>query len=501
MHKKSNEIWTNFSHFLGNRKSQDEFNHKFLIEMKKIKQICVLLVFSLLASVFYTCSSSGDDIAEPEVILPSNLVITIDVVGKDAAHPNGDGTGVINIEASATNAVKYGFKFENNAEQQNTNGKSQFTYTNLGTNTYNFTVYAYSSTNNSVNVVKSVTVFVESQVQAIIPSNLSITTNIVGADTNNLYGDGSGVVNFIATATDAVSYGFVIDNEIEQQSTDGTYQYTFNNVEGIENHEIKVFAYSSTDDSIDTNETVPVAFYNGALPFWADEFFESGAPNPENWNYNLGTGTNGWGNNEEQTYTNNAENVIVEEGLLKITAKKDNTVGYTSARIKSQSLKEFTYGTVKVRAKLPAAQGTWPAIWMLGANFGSVGWPACGEIDIMEQTGANKTEYFSTLHWSNSGNYASYGTDHPNYPGDNIPVPDATTSFRVYTMEWTETALTFYVDDELVNKFVMDNNSSLPFNSDFFFILNIAMGGTLGGTIDSGFTQDTMEIDYVRVYK
>ena len=323
----------------------------------------------------------------------------------------------------------------------------------------------------------------------VIPSNLSVDVSVVGADSSNLYGDGSGVVNFTATASNAVKYGFIIDNEAEQQSANGNYQYSFNNIEGVENHEITVIAYSSTNNSINTVETVSVSYYTGTPPTWADEFFVDGAPNPKNWNYNLGAG--GWGNNELQTYTNNSENVIVEEGVLKIIAKSDGSGGYTSARIKSENLFEFTYGTVEVRAKLPAAQGTWPAIWMLGANFDQVGWPTCGEIDIMEQKGQDKNKVLGTCHWSNNGNYAGYGLE--------TTVANTSSNFHIYKLNWTEGgAIRIYVDN--VEYFVMTTNNSMPFNADFFFILNVAMGGDLGGTVDSAFTEDTLEIDYIRVY-
>jgi len=319
---------------------------------------------------------------------------------------------------------------------------------------------------------------------------LSLDVSIVGANDSNSYGDGSGVVNFKATATNAVKYGFIIDNQSEQETTNGTYQYTFNNIEGVENHEIKVIAYFSANNSINISKTVAVAFYNGTPPIWADEFVEDGAPNPKNWNYNLGAG--GWGNNELQTYTNSSENVIVEDGVLKITARSDGSGGYTSARIKSENLFEFTYGTVEVRAKLPSAQGTWPAIWMLGANFEQVGWPNCGEIDIMEQTGWDKNKVLATCHWSNNGNYAGYGLE--------TSITNSSSIFHIYKLVWSEGgAIRIFVDNQ--EYYVMTTNSSMPFNADFFFILNIAMGGNLGGTINPNFTQSTMEIDYVRVYQ
>lgn len=221
---------------------------------------------------------------------------------------------------------------------------------------------------------------------------------------------------------------------------------------------------------------------------WSDEFDTNGAPDATKWTYDLGAG--GWGNQELQTYTDNAENVIVEDGILKITAKADGG-SYTSARLKSENLFEFTYGKIEVRAKLPAAQGTWPAIWMLGANFDTVGWPSCGEIDIMEQTGQDKSKTSGAFHYpGNSGGDA---------PTDDISNPTSTSEFHVYAAEWTEESIKISVDGEFFIS--LENNSDIPYNADMFMILNVAMGGTLGGTVDPAFTEDTMEIDYVRVYQ
>jgi len=224
---------------------------------------------------------------------------------------------------------------------------------------------------------------------------------------------------------------------------------------------------------------------------WQDEFDTDGVPNPANWTYDLGTGTNGWGNFEVQSYTSNAENVTVDGGFLKITAKADGAGGYTSARVKSQGLQKFSYGRIDVRAKLPSAQGTWPAIWMLGSNFPTVGWPRSGEIDIMEQTGADKANTLGTIHWFDGSNNASYG--------ENTPVSNTSSEFHVYSVDWSADKIYILVDN--VPFFEFNNNDTLPFNADFFMILNIAMGGTLGGDIDPAFTQDTMEIDYIRFYQ
>jgi beta-glucanase (GH16 family) len=229
---------------------------------------------------------------------------------------------------------------------------------------------------------------------------------------------------------------------------------------------------------------------------WEDDFNTDGTPDSTKWTYDLGTtdmfGNVGWGNQEEQSYTNNEENVIVEGGSLKITAKKEGN-DYTSARIKTQELYDFTYGRVEVRAKLPSAQGTWPAIWMLGSNHPTVGWPFSGEVDIMEQRGNDKTYVEGTCHWYNSAgsNNASYG--------ENTSIENPSTEFHLYTVEWTEGAIKIFLDD--VKYYELPNSADLPFNANFYLILNIAMGGTNGGDIDPAFTQDTMEIDYIKVFQ
>lgn len=226
---------------------------------------------------------------------------------------------------------------------------------------------------------------------------------------------------------------------------------------------------------------------------WSDEFETAGAPSTSNWTYDLGAG--GWGNGELQTYTNNAENVSVSDGVLKITAKADGSGGYTSARLKTQGLYEFTYGRVDVRAKLPTGGGTWPAIWMLGANFATASWPACGEIDIMEAIGNTPGFVQSALHTpSSSGN-----TDNMK----STTVADASDAFHIYSVNWSPNQISFMVDHEIYYTYVPDpkNSDTWPFDADQFLILNVAMGGSLGGTVDAAFTEGTMEIDYVKVYQ
>lgn len=221
---------------------------------------------------------------------------------------------------------------------------------------------------------------------------------------------------------------------------------------------------------------------------FSDEFNVDGAPDPTKWTYDLGAG--GWGNGEAQTYTSAADNVIVAGGNLKITAKKAGSE-YTSARLKTEGKYKFTYGKVEVRAKLPSGGGTWPAIWMLGSDYATNTWPGCGEIDIMEHKGNDPNVIHGTLHYpGNSGGNGNSSTK---------TIANASTEFHIYKTIWTAASVKFYIDDVLFH--TVTNTSALPFNKDFFMILNVAMGGTFGGTIDAGFTQSAMEIDYVRVYQ
>lgn len=224
---------------------------------------------------------------------------------------------------------------------------------------------------------------------------------------------------------------------------------------------------------------------------WSDEFNTDGAPNPANWSYDIGAG--GWGNGEAQYYTNNTNNVTVQGGNLKITARAENLNGsnYTSARLKSENKFEFTYGKVEVRAKLPTGGGTWPAIWMLGQNYSTNTWPSCGEIDIMEHKGNQQDKIYGTLHYP--GNSGGNGNS------NSTTISGASSGFHIYKAVWTAGSVKLYVDDVLFHTVV--NSSSLPFNADFFLILNVAMGGTFGGAINPSFLQSSMEVDYVRVYQ
>ena len=236
---------------------------------------------------------------------------------------------------------------------------------------------------------------------------------------------------------------------------------------------------------------------------WSDEFDVAGSPDANNWAYDIGDGSGpnepgkGWGNNEEQYYTDRSENVIVEEGVLKIIAKKESFGGssYTSTRMKTQGKYNFTYGRVDIKAKLPAGGGTWPALWMLGTNITAVSWPACGEIDIMEYVGNNPGHVQSALHTPSSfGNTVNYKrTDIENENDD----------YHIYSMIWSADQISFLLDGERYYTYnpLIKNSANWPFDKSQFLIMNIAMGGNLGGNIDPSFSQSEMVIDYVRIYQ
>ena len=310
------------------------------------------------------------------------------------------------------------------------------------------------------------------------PSNLVVNASVSS--------DNSGNVSFTATATNAVSYEYDFGNGIYQTVPTGMVTYRYPNGG---TYTVNVTAKGSGGQTISKSLQVTVATALGLV--WSDEFNTNGTPDPAKWGYDLGAG--GYGNNELQYYTNRPENVIVENGVLKIKAIKENYNGaaYTSARLLSKGKFAFTYGKVEVSAKLPAGVGTWPAIWMLGANSSTVGWPDCGEIDIMEHRGYELNKIFGTFHYP--------GHSGGNADGNTKMISNATTAFHKYSLDWSATAIKIYVDDQLVHS--LANSAAIPFNHDFFFILNVAMGGTFGGSVDPNFSNATMEVDYIRVYK
>ena len=300
--------------------------------------------------------------------------------------------------------------------------------------------------------------------------------------------DSSGNVSFTAKASNATSYDFDFGNGVIQTVPSGvvTYKYPASG-----NFTVNVVASGSNGQT--KSKSIPVTVAIKLSLVWSDEFDTPGSPDPTKWTFDIGTGSGGWGNNELEYYTSRTNNAIVSNGTLKIIAVKEpyNGSAYTSARMLTQGLYSFKYGKIEVMAKLPASIGTWPAIWMLGNNISTVGWPACGEVDIMEQNGSQKSTIFGTLHYPTEVN--QYGD------GGNTNLSTANTAFHKYAAIWSSSTIQLLLDDSVY--YTLPNQSSLPFNQNFFIILNLAMGGNFGGTVAPAFTTDQMEIDYVRVYQ
>lgn len=271
-----------------------------------------------------------------------------------------------------------------------------------------------------------------------------------------------------------------------------------------ENNNDQVLAY--IDDFYYFDSIVPPPVYNNLV--WSDEFNTNGPIDPNKWFHQTQLPQGGsWFNGEIQHYTNRTANSVVNNGVLNLIARKEtftdqgHTKQYTSARLNSKFA--FTYGRVEVRAKLPTGVGTWPAIWMLGKNitetgaywqtqgYGTTGWPACGEIDIME-------------HWGNNQNYVSSATHTTSSSGNTInhggqTIPTVSTAFHVYTLEWRPDRLIFSVDSVVHFTYqpTVRNAATWPFDAPQYMLFNIA----IQPSITPSFTQSSMDIDYIRIYQ
>ncbi len=324
----------------------------------------------------------------------------------------------------------------------------------------------------------------DSSAQPTGPSNI-----VINAAISN---DGSGNVSFTTTATNATTFKYEFGDGTSEVVPSGvvTHKYT---TPGTISYSVKVTATSSTGQTSFNNKLILVTVtptYTNLV--WSDEFNNDGLPDPAKWGYDIGTGSGGWGNQELQYYTARAENAVCEGGVLKIKAIKESYSGsaYTSARLTSKSRYEFRYGRVDIRAKVPATVGTWPAAWMLGTDINTVGWPACGEIDILEHRGSELNKIVAALHYpGRSGANPDVGT---------TTIQNASTEFHVYRLEWTGSSLQFFVDGNLFHSAA--NTSTMPYSKNFFLLLNLAIGGSFGGTVDPAFTTATYEVDYVRIY-
>ncbi|NNC39236.1 MAG: glycoside hydrolase family 16 protein [Acidimicrobiia bacterium] len=259
----------------------------------------------------------------------------------------------------------------------------------------------------------------------------------------------------------------------------------------------------TTTTTIATPEPIPVDPPDGMELAWSDEF-DGETIDTTNWTYDIGGW--GWGNGEAQYYTDRSENARVQNGLLVIEAAKEQFEAsyYTSARLLTQGLREFQYGYIEARIKVPDGKGTWPAFWMLGANFGrdtenpdDSNWPDVGEIDIMEYAGKEPDLVLGTIHgpgYAGAGGLTTWNRQEFSIAED----------FHTFAIDWDFDGIRWYFDGELYAEKSRDSvgNREWVFDQPFFIILNLALGGTIGGLIppDADFPQ-YLYVDYVRVYQ
>lgn len=335
-----------------------------------------------------------------------------------------------------------------------------------------------------------------------------VATN--NASLSNIFLDG---VAFTAFSSNQYNYDYLLQPGVSSvpivsvTTANSNANYTITNAQFLPG--TTTINVTSADGS--TTQTYTINFKESAYNLmWNDEFDYTGAPNSSKWHHQTYPPVgSSWFNGELQHYTARIENSYVNNGSLKIKAIRESfrdptsgsTKQYTAARLNSKYA--FRYGRVEVRAKLPAAQGTWPAIWTLGKNisengaywqtqgYGDTTWPTCGEIDIMEQD-SNKSITSGAFHFPDSNGNHTYTFNY-------LSVSNTDSSWHVYSMDWSAETIELSVDGTVFHTL---NNAQNPyFDNEHFILLNIAMGGQLGGTISDDFISDVMEIDYVRVYE
>ncbi len=538
-----------------------------------MKNINYLFQTLFIVTTFLLTGCDEESYTFGDVNAPANLQLTAEIIGVDADNPFGDGTGVVNFTATADNVITYKYLFEGE-EEIAPSGALTIPFTNTGIHTYNVTVLAIGVGG----VTSSITIEVEVwsdyspspefitwltadssrtwRIKAEVPGHMGVgpaeevdpvwwSANPGDKAVTGMYDDRyvfnvDGTFTHLTQGTvfgqadplnrDFGDLGLTPNPGGEHENyplEDYVEGYTITAPDEMETFTLSGFGFtgfyvagshaytilSKTDDDMtikiigddglawffiltanepDAGDGLDVIYTNLV---WADEFDTDGAPNAANWGYDTGDG--GWGNGESQYYTDRTDNAKVENGSLIITAKAENFGGsdYTSARLKTQGLYGFTYGRIDIMAKLPEGGGTWPAIWTLGESISTIGWPACGELDILEHVGNNPGHVQSAIHTiSSSGATVNLGS---------TTIATTSSEFHLYSMNWSADQISFLVDDEIFYTYnpAVQDLSTWPFDANQFIILNIAMGGSLGGTIDPAFTESTMEIDYVRVYQ
>ncbi len=337
----------------------------------------------------------------------------------------------------------------------------------------------------------------------IVPST-GLTVSIT-SPANNAVVTSNFTINVTATVSPGTMTNVAFYDGAALLGNDTSSPFSFSvNGASLGAHALTTVARSSGGNSA-TSSVVNITVTNTPAPagwqlVWADEFTQPNGTSPDSskWNYDIGTGSGGWGNGELQYYTSRTNNVRIENDQLVIEAKAESYLGssYTSARLLTQNKWSWTYGRMEARIKVPRTQGLWPAFWMLGTNIPSVGWPTCGEIDIMEHIGREPKKVYGTIH---GPGYSGGG----GVSGSYTFVPDVADDFRVFAVEWDTNVIRWYVDG--INYFTATpasiGGNTWVFNQPQFFLLNLAVGGAWPGNPDgTTILPQKMLVDYVRVY-
>jgi beta-glucanase (GH16 family) len=337
-----------------------------------------------------------------------------------------------------------------------------------------------------------------------VPTNLNVAIDVTS--------DGSGKVTVVATSDNTAFYNVFFGestNDIAVNSLDGRADHTYGSsgtyTVTVEAHASQTaFVTKVQSITVNVKTTIPAegystpTSYSGMTLVWQDEFSGTSV-NEADWTFEIGTGGNGWGNNELEYYKK--ENATIEDGNLVISAKRENfqNSSYTSTRMITKDKKTFKFGRIDIRAVLPKGQGIWPALWMLGNNISTVNWPACGEIDMMEMIGGQNREktVYGTLHWDNGGHVCTCDK-----PGYSLPDGIFNDKFHVFSTVWTESSVTWYVDDVKFNKIDITPADMSEFRNEYFFIFNLAVGGQWPGSPDGTTTfPQHLIVDYIRVFQ
>ncbi|MFD2036871.1 family 16 glycosylhydrolase [Belliella marina] len=344
--------------------------------------------------------------------------------------------------------------------------------------------------------------------QVVLPINLEVTITELE--------NGTVKVNFSAEKANffRVSFGTCNGSAALVSGNETTHRYN-----EVGEYTITVQAHATEADFIKKEEKIKITEqflgigfpdsgaespleYAGYTLSWQDEF--NAATLSSDWVFEIGDGCPGicgWGNNELQYYRR--ENTELKDGYLVITAKQETIGGknYTSSRLKTQGKQVFQYGRIDIRAALPKGQGIWPAFWMLGESITDIGWPACGEIDIMEMIGGASSgrddTVHGTLHWDSNGTYAYKGGMKTLSGGTKLA-----DSFHVYSIIWEENKITWLLDNEVFHEQDISPTSMDEFREPFFLLINMAVGGNWPGSPDgSTVFPQKMAVDYVRVFE